>query len=59
MLCKLFMVSALFILIALILFISGLLFIFVGNIGLYLARDYLENKKRPVYIVKETNDSKE
>ena len=40
-------------LITLLLFIFGLLFIFVGNIGLYLAKDYLENKKRPIYIVKE------
>ena len=49
-----FLVSALFTIITLMLFISGLLFIFIGNIGLYLAKDYLENKKRPIYIVKET-----
>ena len=40
-------------LITLITFISSLLFIFIGNLGLYLAKDYLENKKRPIYIVKE------
>lgn len=53
MLFKLFSVSTLYSLITLILFMFGLLFIFVGNLGLYLAKDYLENKKRPIYIVKE------
>ena len=55
MLCKLFAVSSLYILITLIVFMFGLLFIFIGNIGMYLSRDYLENKKRPIYIVKETD----
>ena len=45
--------TSMLLLITLLLFIFGLLFIFVGNIGLYLAKDYLENKKRPIYIVKE------
>jgi glycosyltransferase involved in cell wall biosynthesis len=45
--------SNLLIIITLLLFAFGLLFIFIGNIGLYLAKDYLENKKRPIYIVKE------
>ena len=43
-------------LITLILFITGLLFIFVGNIGLYIANDYLEDKKRPIYVIKETEE---
>ncbi|MBR1416604.1 MAG: glycosyltransferase family 2 protein [Bacilli bacterium] len=55
MICKSFIVSSLFAIITLLLFIFGLLFVFVGNIGLYLAKDYLENKKRPIYIVKETD----
>ena len=45
--------SNMLLLITLITFISSLLFIFIGNLGLYLAKDYLENKKRPIYIVKE------
>src|SRR5574344_458561 len=54
MLVKWFNVSALFSLITLILFISGLLFIFIGIIGLYLAKSYLELKNRPIYIVSKT-----
>ena len=38
-------------------FIFGLLFIFVGNIGLYLSKEYFETKKRPIYIIKETDES--
>ena len=37
----------------LILFISGLLFICLGIISLYIAKDYLEDKNRPIYIIKE------
>lgn len=54
MLIKWFNISALYSLITLILFISGLLFIFIGIIGLYLAKSYLELKNRPIYIVSKT-----
>lgn len=57
MLFNSFKLSIQYNLITLILFMFGLLFIFVGNIGLYLAKDYLENKKRPKYIIKETEDT--
>ncbi len=43
----------LLVLITLLLFIFGLLYVFIRNIVLYLAKEYLENKKRPIYIVKE------
>lgn len=56
MICNMFTLSIQYNLITLILFISGLLFIFIGNMGLYIGRDYLENKKRPIYIVKETEE---
>lgn len=39
--------------ITLILFLSGLNFLFIGIIGEYLARAYMQVKGRPVYIVKE------
>lgn len=57
MLFNSFKLSIQYNLITLIIFMFGLLFIFVGNIGLYLAKDYLENKKRPKYIIKETEDT--
>ena len=34
--------------------IGGLLMLFLGIIGQYLSRIYIEVKKRPVYLVKET-----
>ena len=52
-----FNLSNIYNLITLILLLFGLLFIFVGNIGLYLAKDYLENKNRPKYIIKETEET--
>ncbi len=42
--------------ICIILFIGGLQMFFMGVIGQYLARNYLENKNRPIYIVKETEN---
>ncbi len=37
-----------------IIFVSGVQLFFLGVIGEYLAKTYLETKKRPVYIIKET-----
>ena len=37
-----------------ILFCSGIQLLCIGIIGEYLAKTYLETKKRPVYIIKET-----
>ena len=45
--------------ITLILFVGGLNFLFIGIVGEYLARTYMQVKNRPVYIVKELLDSKE
>lgn len=39
-----------------ILFVSGIQLLCMGIIGQYLAKTYLETKKRPIYIIKETND---
>lgn len=36
-------------------FLSGIQLFCTGIIGLYLSKTYLETKKRPIYIVKETN----
>ena len=52
-----FKLSNIYSLITILLLLFGLLFIFVGNIGLYLAKDYLEDKKRPKYIIKETEET--
>ena len=37
-----------------IMFVSGLQLFFFGVMGMYLSKAYLEIKKRPIYIVKET-----
>ncbi len=37
-----------------ILFVSGIQLFCMGIMGLYLSKTYLETKKRPIYIVKET-----
>lgn len=39
--------------VTLILILSGLQMLFLYIIGAYLSKDYLENKKRPLYIVRE------
>ncbi len=44
--------------VCIILFVSGIQLFCMGIIGQYLAKTYLETKKRPVYIVKETNQDK-
>ena len=38
-----------------ILFIGGIQIFFIGIVGQYVSKTYLETKKRPVYIVKEKN----
>ena len=40
-----------------IIFVSGVQLFFLGVIGIYLSKIYLEVKKRPVYIIKETEES--
>lgn len=40
-----------------ILFVSGIQLFCMGIIGQYLAKTYLETKKRPIYIVRETEKS--
>lgn len=44
-------------LMCIIVFIGGIQLFCIGIMGQYLAKTYLETKKRPVYIVKETNTS--
>jgi glycosyltransferase involved in cell wall biosynthesis len=43
----------------LLLFTAGVQLLFSGIIGQYLAKNYIETKDRPMYIVKEMLDSKE
>ena len=50
-----FSTDGLFNLITLLLMLFGLLFIFIGIIGLYLAKTYIESKNRPMYLIKEEN----
>ncbi len=45
-------------LVCIILFIGGIQIFFMGIIGQYLAKTYLETKKRPIYITSETNIDK-
>ena len=40
-----------------IIFVSGIQLFFMGIFGEYLAKTYLETKKRPIYIVKETEET--
>lgn len=42
-------------LVCIIVFVSGVQLFSIGIIGQYLAKTYLEVKKRPIYIIKETN----
>lgn len=41
--------------VCIIFFVSGIQLFCVGIIGQYLAKIYLETKRRPIYIIKETN----
>lgn len=41
-----------------ILFVGGIQLFCIGIIGQYLSKTYLEVKKRPIYIIKETEESK-
>jgi len=40
--------------ICIILFVGGVQLLCMGIMGEYLAKNYLETKRRPIYIVKET-----
>ena len=42
-------------LVCIIFFVSGIQLFCLGIIGEYLSKTYLEAKKRPIYIIKETN----
>jgi glucosyltransferase len=39
-----------------VLFASGLQFFTIGILGQYLARTYLETKRRPIYVIRETEE---
>lgn len=41
--------------ICLILFMGGILLLMMGIMGRYIAQIYIEEKKRPIYIIKDTN----
>lgn len=45
-------------LVAIILFIGGIQLLSLGVIGKYIGKIFLETKKRPIYIIKETETSK-
>lgn len=38
-----------------ILFVSGIQFFFMGVLGEYMAKTYMEVKRRPVYLCRESN----
>ena len=42
-------------LVCIVLFLSGMQLFFTGVLGQYLAKTYLETKRRPLYVVRETN----
>lgn len=45
-------------LVCIIFLLSGIQLFSIGVIGQYLSKTYLETKKRPIYIIKETNQGK-
>ena len=42
-------------LVCIVLFLSGMQLFFTGVLGQYLAKTYMETKRRPLYVVRETN----
>ena len=44
--------------IILILFIGGIIILSLGILGEYVAKIYMEVKRRPIYIIKDTNIEK-
>lgn len=42
-------------LVCIILLLSGIQMLCIGIVGQYLAKTYLETKKRPIYLIRETN----
>lgn len=54
-LCLSQVISSSFYLLTLLVFLSSLQMIFVSILGQYVSKDYLENKKRPIYIIKESD----
>lgn len=42
--------------ISIVLFVSGIQLFSIGVLGQYLAKTYLETKKRPIYLVRESED---
>ena len=42
--------------VCLILLIGGLLMFFIGVLGQYMSKTYLETKSRPAYVVRETEE---
>ncbi len=45
-------------LVCIILFLGGIQLIGIGVVGMYLSKTYLETKRRPIYIIKETEEKK-
>lgn len=45
-------------LVCILFFLSGIQLFCIGVIGAYLSKTYLETKKRPIYIIKETNSKR-
>lgn len=43
-------------LLTVILFLGGIQLIAIGILGEYMARTYMESKRRPIYVLKESND---
>ena len=41
---------------SIIIFIGGIQLLCLGIMGQYLAKTYLETKRRPLYVIKETSD---
>ena len=44
--------------VCIIVFVSGIQLFFLGSIGMYLSKIYLEVKHRPVYLIKETEKTR-